>query len=99
MAILPVRKDLRGLREALKTFDTVVLMKVGSKLDQVMALLKELDLLKHSVLVSHLGQPGEKMIRDLSSLDKVQREGYLSVIIVKNPTPHPALSPQGRGEG
>jgi len=89
MAILPVRKDLRGLREALGTFDTVVLMKVGSKLDQVMALLGELDLLKHSVLVSHLGQPGEKMIHDLSPLKKVEREGYLSVIIVKNPTPHP----------
>ena len=85
MAILPVRKDLKGLREALKAFDTVVLMKVGSKLDKVMTLLRELDLLKHSVLVSRLGQPGEKMIHDLSSLDKVQREGYLSVIIVKNP--------------
>jgi precorrin-2/cobalt-factor-2 C20-methyltransferase len=85
MAILPVRKDLRGLREALEAFDTVVLMKVGSKLDKVMALLGELDLLKHSVLVSHLGQPGEKMIHDLSSLNKVQREGYLSVIIVKVP--------------
>jgi len=85
MAILPVRKDLRGLREALEAFDTVVLMKVGSKLDKVMALLGKLDLLKHSVLVSHLGQPGEKMIHDLSSLNKVQREGYLSVIIVKIP--------------
>jgi precorrin-2/cobalt-factor-2 C20-methyltransferase len=85
MAILPVRKDLRGLKEALEAFDTVVLMKVGSKLDKVMALLGELDLLKHSVLVSHLGQPGEKMIRDLSTLNKVQGEGYLSVIIVKIP--------------
>jgi precorrin-2 methylase len=60
-------------------------MKVGSKLDKVMALLGELDLLEHSVLVSHLGQPGEKMIHDLSSLNRVQREGYLSVIIVKVP--------------
>jgi precorrin-2/cobalt-factor-2 C20-methyltransferase len=85
MAILPVRKDLRGLREALEAFDTVVLMKVGSKLDKVMALLGEMDLLEHSVLVSHLGQPGEKMIHDLSSLNRVQREGYLSVIIVKVP--------------
>ena len=85
MAILPVRKDLRGLREALGTFDTVVLMKVGSKLDKVMVLLGEMDLLKYSVLVSHLGQPGEKMIDDLSSLNNVQKEGYLSVIIVKKP--------------
>jgi precorrin-2/cobalt-factor-2 C20-methyltransferase len=85
MAILPVRKDLKGLREVLKAFDTVVLMKVGSKLDKVMALLAELDLLKHSVLVSRLGQPGERMLHDLSSLNEVQREGYLSVIIVKIP--------------
>lgn len=85
LAILPVTKDLRGLRETFEAFDTVILMKVGSKLDKVMALLAELDLLKHSVLVSRLGQPGEKMIHDLSSLNQFKREGYLSVIIVKNP--------------
>ena len=85
MAILPVRKDLRGLREAFEAFDTVILMKVGSKLDKVMALLEELDLLKHSVLVSRIGYPGEKIIHDLSSLEKIEKEGYLSVIIVKIP--------------
>ena len=85
MAILPVRKDLKGLREAFQTFDTVILMKVGSKLDKVMALLTEMDLLKHSVLVSRIGQPGERMIRDLSSLNEVKKEGYLSVMIVKIP--------------
>lgn len=85
LAILPVTTDLRGLREAFEAFDTVILMKVGSKLDKVMALLTELDLLKHSVLVSHLGQPGERMIHDLSSLNNAEREGYLSVIIVKIP--------------
>ena len=85
MAVLPVRSDLRGLREVLAAFDTVILMKVGSKLEKVVALLGELDLLKHSVLVSHVGQPGERMIHDLSSLKEVRREGYLSVIIVKIP--------------
>jgi precorrin-2/cobalt-factor-2 C20-methyltransferase len=85
LAVLPVTKDLKGLREAFKTFDTVVLMKVGSKLDRVMTLLNELDLLKHSVLVNRLGYCEEKIIQDLSSLEKVEREGYLSVIIVKIP--------------
>jgi precorrin-2/cobalt-factor-2 C20-methyltransferase len=94
MAILPVRKDLRGLREAFETFDTVILMKVGSKLDKVMALLSELDLLKHSILVSRLGQPGEKIIHDLSSLKKIDKEGYLSVIIVKIP-PRSIPLPEG----
>jgi precorrin-2/cobalt-factor-2 C20-methyltransferase len=85
MIILPVKKDLQGLREAFETFNTVILMKVGSKLEKIMSLLSELDLLKHSVLVSRLGQPGERMIRDLSSLKKLKREGYLSLIIVKSP--------------
>ncbi len=83
LAILPVTKDLRGLREAFKEFDTIVLMKVGSKLDKIMALLKELDLLKSSVLVGHVGCPEEQIVRDLHSLKKGERSGYLSVIIVK----------------
>lgn len=83
VALLPVQKDLEGIREALETFDTVVLMKVGAKLKRVMALLADLDLLSHSVLVSRLGQPGEKVVDPLKSLKNVEREGYLSVIIVR----------------
>lgn len=82
LAILPVTKDLKGLKKALKEFDTVALMKVGSKLDRVICLLKEMKLIKKSILVSHVGQAGEKIIGDLSSLED-KRLGYLSVIIVK----------------
>jgi len=87
MAILPVTKDLRGLREAFQTFDTVVLMKVGSKLDKVTALLAELNLLKYSILVSRVGQTGERMIRDLSSLNQ------------DSSPPHPTLSPASGERG
>jgi precorrin-2/cobalt-factor-2 C20-methyltransferase len=83
LAILPVPRDLGGLREAFREFDTVVLMKVGSKLDEVVALLEELDLLESSVLVSRVGCPEEKIIRDFHSLRKDDRGGYLSVMIVK----------------
>ncbi len=83
LAILPVPRDLRGLREAFEQFDAVVLMKVGSKLDKIVALLKELDLLKSSVLVSRVGCPEEKIVWDFHSLEKEERGGYLSVIIVK----------------
>ena len=75
-------KNLKGLRKGLKEFDTVVLMKVGSKLDRVICLLKEMKLMKNSVLVSHAGQAGEKIISNLSSLED-KKLGYLSVIIVK----------------
>lgn len=82
LAILPVTKNLKGLREALKEFDTVVLMKVGAKLKSVIRLLKEMKLIKNSVLVSRAGQAGEKIISDLSSLNN-RKLGYLSVILVK----------------
>ncbi len=82
IAILPVTQDLKGLRGALKEFNTVVLMKVGSKLDKVICLLEEMELIKSSVLISRVGQPDEVILRNLSSL-KNKKLGYLSVIIVK----------------
>lgn len=82
LAILPVTKNLKGLRETLKRFDTIVLMKVASKLDKVIHLLKEVKLIKNSVLISHVGHSNEVIIRDLSSI-KDKKLGYLSVIIVK----------------
>jgi precorrin-2/cobalt-factor-2 C20-methyltransferase len=82
LAILPLAKDLKGLRETLNKFDTTVLMKVASKLDKVIGLLKEMKLIKNSVLITHAGHSNERIIRDLSSI-KDKKLGYLSVIIVK----------------
>ncbi|MDO8662740.1 MAG: precorrin-2 C(20)-methyltransferase [Candidatus Omnitrophota bacterium] len=83
MAILPVVKNLKGLKEALKEFDTVVLMKIGSKLESIIRLLKKMKLLASSVLISHAGQANERIVRDLASLED-KNLGYLSVIIVRN---------------
>lgn len=83
LVILPVTKNLDGLREALKNFDTVVLMKVGSKLERVVRLLKELRLIKKAVLVSRVGHKDEKIIHNLASL-KNKKAGYLSIIIVRS---------------
>lgn len=82
LAVLPVPDDFKLLRQALKEFDTVVLMKIGSKLDKIIRLLDEIKLIKSSALISHAGHPDERIIRDLSSL-KDKKAGYLSIIIVK----------------
>ncbi|MBI5124333.1 MAG: precorrin-2 C(20)-methyltransferase [Candidatus Omnitrophica bacterium] len=82
LAILPVTRTLAGLKDALKEFDTVVLMKVGSKINSVIRLLKEMKLVKNAILVSHAGRSDERIIRDLASL-KDKKLGYLSVIIVR----------------
>lgn len=82
LAILPVKKNLEGLKEAFNEFDTVVLMKVGSKLKKVLGLLKKMGLAGDSLLVSRAGQPQELIVRGLDSLQNTKL-GYLSVIIVK----------------
>ncbi len=82
LAIVPVRKDLKGLRETLEGFDTVVLMKVGSKLNKVASLLTEMGLARKAILISRVGHHDEKVVRDLYNL-RDKKAGYLSVIIVK----------------
>jgi precorrin-2/cobalt-factor-2 C20-methyltransferase len=82
LAVLPVTKNLKGIRETLEKFDTVVLMKVGLKLHRVIGLLKKMKLINNAILVSHAGHPDEKIIRDLSPI-KDKKLGYLSVVIVK----------------
>lgn len=82
LAVVPVTKNLIGLKGTLKEFDTVVLMKVGSKLTKVISLLEELNLAKNAVLVSRVGHKDEKIIYDVTSL-RDKKAGYLSVVIVK----------------
>lgn len=81
-AVLAVKRNLEGLKDALEFFDTVVLMKVGSKLKNVIRLLKEMNLADNSLLVSRVGHREETIIRGLKFL-KDKKLGYLSVIIVK----------------
>ncbi|MBI5416410.1 precorrin-2 C(20)-methyltransferase [Candidatus Poribacteria bacterium] len=82
LTIIPVPKDVKKVKNSFENFDTIVLMKVGSKLDKVIKLLKEVNLLKNSVLISHVGHPNEKIIYDLSEI-KDKKAGYLSIMIVK----------------
>ena len=88
MAVLPVSETLEGIEEALKDFDTVVLMKVGAKLQKVIRLLKQKGLAQNAVLVSRAGHPNEKIIRNIFSI-KDKELGYFSVILVKIPRPLP----------
>ena len=82
LAIIPVSNDVSELRPVLNNFDTVVLMKVAKKLDEVIELLEELKLIDNSLFASYVGFDNEYITRDLSSL-KRSGKGYLSVIIVR----------------
>ncbi|MEZ6174967.1 MAG: precorrin-2 C(20)-methyltransferase [Candidatus Scalinduaceae bacterium] len=82
LAIIPVSTEIEKLRPILETFETVVLMKVAKKLDAVIDLLEEMNLINHSLFASYVGRENEFMTHDLKSL-KGSSKGYLSVIIVK----------------
>jgi precorrin-2/cobalt-factor-2 C20-methyltransferase len=70
------------LRRLLSDADTVILMKVGRVLPQVLAALAELELLDAAVYVERVGMPEELIVRDLRTLHGQQRP-YLSLLIVR----------------
>lgn len=82
LAIIPISKVVGELRPILNTFDTVVLMKVAKKLDEVIELLEEMNLIENSLFASYVGFNNELITHDLNSL-KRSGKGYLSVIIVR----------------
>ncbi len=82
LAVIPISEEIDELRPILDKFDTVVLMKVAKKLDEVIGLLDEMGLIDNSLFASYVGSDNEHITRDLRSL-KGSGKGYLSVIIVK----------------
>lgn len=84
LAVIPVSKEVRELRQILETFDTIVLMKVAKKLDEIIELLDEMNLIDNSLFASYVGFNKEFITQDLKSL-RGSGKGYLSVIIVRKP--------------
>jgi precorrin-2/cobalt-factor-2 C20-methyltransferase len=84
LIILPAsyETDADQLRRLLADFETIVLMKAGSALPQIIAALEELDLLDHALYAERVGMPEELIVRDLRQLD-AGRRAYLSLVIVR----------------
>lgn len=86
VAILPAtyETDAGQLRQLLSDFDTVILMKVGRVLPQILAALDELNLLENSLYAERVGMPEERIVLgpELRTLQN-QRRPYLSLLIVR----------------
>lgn len=86
VAILPAtyETDSGQLRQLLSDFDTVILMKVGRILPQILAALGEMDLLDSTLYAERVGMPEERIVRgsELNELGKQPRP-YLSLLIVR----------------
>lgn len=82
LAVIPVPVDIHELRPVLETFDTIIMMKVAKKLDEVILLLEEMKLLENALFASYIGQTNAYLTHDIVSL-KGSGRGYMSVLIVK----------------
>lgn len=83
LTIVPTADDLQPVRDALQRGGTVVLMKIGKRLQEILALLQEAGLIDRAVFVSHAGQEGQRVELDLRRLyAEAPEAGYLSVILV-----------------
>ena len=80
VAIIPATYK-EGLKKALLEFDTVVLMKTHRVMDDVKAMLKEMDLMGRAWYVARAGQP-EEVVKPLSEISDDDLD-YFSIVIVR----------------
>ncbi len=84
VTIVPASDDMTHVAEALDRGGTVVLMKVGRRLQRVLDELDQRGLMDQAVFVSHAGMPQQSVVADLRQLRGAAEEaGYLSILIVQ----------------
>jgi len=84
VAILPAsyETDSTILKELLTNFETVILMKAGPVLPQLLGVLGELGLLGSTIYAERVGMPEERIVTDMQQLPR-EAAPYLSLLIVK----------------
>jgi precorrin-2/cobalt-factor-2 C20-methyltransferase len=88
VTIVPASDDFAALRRALDGGGTVVLMKVGARLQQVLDELAGRGLTGRAVFVSHAGMAQQRIETDLTKLrDVPEQVGYLSIMIIQATAP------------
>jgi len=83
VTVVPTADDLTATRRAIEGGGNVVLMKVGDRLQPILALLEELDVIDRAVFVAKAGQDDQVVATDLRALNTSDpKTGYLSIILI-----------------
>lgn len=83
LAIIPATSGVEKMRQALRLHDNLVIMKVAPRLEEVLLLLKEENLLSQASLVSHASRPDQVILSNLEDLDPNTSLSYFTSMIVK----------------
>jgi precorrin-2/cobalt-factor-2 C20-methyltransferase len=83
ISIIPTADDLSAVRQAIESGGTVVLMKIGKRLGDILDILEETGVIGDAVFVQRAGHPTQAIEVDLRKLrGKSSEAGYLSVILI-----------------
>jgi precorrin-2/cobalt-factor-2 C20-methyltransferase len=82
LLVAPAPDSLHDLSELTRYGGRLVLMKVGSRLPQLVNWLRALGLLEKARLVSRAGLSGQRIFTDLGTCDELEQLGYLSTLLV-----------------
>jgi precorrin-2/cobalt-factor-2 C20-methyltransferase len=82
LLVAPAPDSLKDLQELTRLGGRLVLMKVGSKLPQLVEWLRTLGLVQRARLVTRAGLPGQRVLMDLESGMELESQGYLSTLLV-----------------
>jgi len=94
LAIVPAAYGVGMLDRLLADFDTLVLLKVNSVLDQIIDQLEARGILAESAFIERAGMPEERIVRDVAQL-RGEKVNYLSLLLVRNS--HRVRGPKVRG--
>jgi precorrin-2/cobalt-factor-2 C20-methyltransferase len=83
VVVIPTADDLDEVRKALKEKGTVILMKIGRRLPDILDILEDAGVIDESIFVSRAGMSDQRVETDLRALRSENHEtGYLSIILV-----------------
>jgi len=83
MLVLPCPDDMGELRAAIEQHDIVVLMKIGRRFREVLALLKDLGIAHLCALGKHVGMADQHIVADLTDIAPDNTLGYLSTLLIR----------------
>ncbi len=83
VTVVPAADDLGSVKDALSSGGTVVLMKIGKRLESLLALLEAAGVIDDAVFVSRAGQKDQHIETNLRKLKGADdKAGYMSIILV-----------------